>query len=213
MVQLTVTATDPQNHPLHYAWLGGPGAAGLASVDASNVMLTLPDTNCLVEAYVEVSDGYGGYADGQVNLNVEGQMTFDGYVQDTNGNAIANAFVTVNSSSALTDTNGYFELALPFSQNQFLLNITAAGYTPYSELLDDSANGDIVSTRSAVAQLHRLDRGADGVFRRVWHDGNRAVQLARLGAGRALLRPDLRFDCHLRSVRRRAAVSGGKHSH
>ncbi|MGA3265582.1 MAG: carboxypeptidase regulatory-like domain-containing protein [Verrucomicrobiota bacterium] len=142
VVQLTVTATDPQNYPLHYAWLGGPGAAGLVSVDSSNVMLTLPDTNCLAEAYVEVSDGHAGYADGQVNLNVEGQMTFDGYVQDTNGNAIANAFVSVNSTSALTDTNGSFELTLPFSQDQFLLNITAAGYTPYSEELDDSANGD-----------------------------------------------------------------------
>ncbi|MEJ0089347.1 MAG: hypothetical protein WDM80_06325 [Limisphaerales bacterium] len=141
-VQLTVTATDADNNFLHYHWLGGPGVYDLVGMDSSNLSLTLPNTNGLVIVYVQAGDGHGGYTKGQLSLNVEDEMTFNGYVQDTGGNIIVNAAVSVNSASTLSDTNGYFSFTLPFSQNQFLLNITAAGYAPFSKVLNDSTTGE-----------------------------------------------------------------------
>ncbi len=141
-VLLTITATDAENDFLHYAWVGGPGAEGLMSVDSSNLSLTLPGTNGLLEVFVQASDGHGGYAHSQFYLNVEDQMVFNGYVEDTSGNVIVNAAVSVNSASTLTDTNGFFSLTLPVSQDQFLLSITAAGYAPFYEELDDAVAGE-----------------------------------------------------------------------
>ena len=142
MVQLAVTATDAENDFMHYTWLGGPGADGLISVDSSNLSLALPGTNGVVKVFVQAGDGHGGYAHTQFNLNVEDQLVFNGYVEDTSGNVIVNAAVSVDSASTLSDTNGFFSLTLPTSQNQFLLNITATGYSPFYRVLDDSAAGE-----------------------------------------------------------------------
>lgn len=141
-VQLTVTATSAQNRYLHYVWLGEAGAPNLVSVDSSNIWLTLPETNGLVEVWVQVNDGYGGYADTQFFMNAENQASFNGYVEDPYGNVIPNASVGVNGASTLTDTNGYFSLELPLGGSPYSMNIGAMGYAPYYASFNDSVEGE-----------------------------------------------------------------------
>src|SRR6187549_2326215 len=60
-LQLSATATDPDNDQLHYRWAATEGS--ITNVDAPTTTWVVPDGSGLQFAYVVVSDNKGGYTE------------------------------------------------------------------------------------------------------------------------------------------------------
>jgi hypothetical protein len=141
-VQVQAAVSAFESSSLNFTWQPDTGAGGLTLSNSDTVPLVLPPTNSLVIAYVLVSDGYGGYAVGTLNFVAQDEVSFSGFVTDTNGNSIANAQVSVNGLATLTDTNGAFSLTLAEGGQPYALDIQAAGYVPFSASYLDSSVGE-----------------------------------------------------------------------
>jgi hypothetical protein len=134
----TVTATDPNGDPLHYAWADDSGRA-LGLPDAPSVSWPLLSTGGgFQNLRVRVSDAKGGYASAQRSLIVgPNSLLFTGNVVDGTSNApVANATVTLTGGSnpVTTDANGLFQISAPDAP-RFVLNVNKTGYALTSWIL------------------------------------------------------------------------------
>jgi hypothetical protein len=152
IVQIQVQASDPQGFPLNYSWDSGPGASGLVDADSPNVSLTLPAANGRVELFVEVGDGYGGYANTNFVMGAGDQFQFNGYVTDTNGDYLTDAEVNIGGIETETDTNGYFSVCLPSGVQNFVLGVSDPGYAPDFQNVTSGDAGQIWALTPLTSQ-------------------------------------------------------------
>lgn len=113
-VTLSAIAQDPDGDPLQFKWVDSNGTAFGASTPTAQ--LTLGPNPSSTTAYVEASDGRGGFAYSLVPVTgAPGQdALFSGSVVDSNSGApISGASVRINSSPVTTDANGLFTLSVP----------------------------------------------------------------------------------------------------
>jgi hypothetical protein len=129
-VQIQVIAEDPNGYPLQYHWFPQQNADSLINTNLPVTTLTVPTNSAAVVLYVCVSDGNGGYTTGRLDLEVDTNWLFTGFVVDPNQNPITDALVLLGTNSSSTDTNGEFSFFTPAAQGQYPLSIFAPGYLP-----------------------------------------------------------------------------------
>jgi hypothetical protein len=71
-VSVSLSATDADGDPLHYAWAATDGSA--TNTDTTQATWTLPNSRGLHFLYVLVSDGKGGYNEQQLAMSTDGAV-------------------------------------------------------------------------------------------------------------------------------------------
>jgi hypothetical protein len=139
VLQVTVVATNAAGttNGLDYTWLPDYNTTNFLSTDSPTVWWTLPNVAGLQTMFVEVSDGFGGYATAQVQISTDLGVLFVGEVMDTNEVPIVGASVSLNGVETTSDTNGCFAVQMSEPASNYVVEATAPGYLPFSAEFDD----------------------------------------------------------------------------
>jgi hypothetical protein len=159
-IRVAVLASDPDGDTLHYAWVDDSGR-NLGLPDAASVNWPLLNSTTLNTIHVQVTDGKGGFATLSRSIPVgNSSIFFDGRLFDRRtGAGIAAATVSVNHTSAKSDSAGLFHVSVPDAP-QFVLNANKPGYALTSLILRSRANG--IAVPMDAAQTATLNAGAGG---------------------------------------------------
>ncbi len=131
-VTVTVNTSNPGGHPLQYEW--NDGTAGIVSTSTPTFNWTLGSAPAANALWVEVSDGYGGFATDSVGVSTgQEQPFFSGTVTDsTTGAAISGASILINGQPDVSDDNGNFALIVPNAQ-RYVIDAAQPGYALLSQ--------------------------------------------------------------------------------
>lgn len=145
IVQVTVTAHDPDGHPLHYTW--ADGANSLTSVDAATINWQVPSVDATALIFVDISDGKGGFAAANLALPMKKlRPLFTGIaVRGATSAPIANARIRVNGGKPVTtDALGRFELRAD-EADRYTITATAPRQAMASRIYYGPATGVVLS--------------------------------------------------------------------
>ncbi len=141
-LEVTAAAVDPEGDTLHYQW--GDGTGKFVTDDSPTVLWTLQDVQARNLLYVVVSDGKGGFANGQVTITTGPAVALlGGRVSEAGALPpipVAGAAVSVGGQAAVTDDQGFFEISVPMAERH-VLNVRKPGYVILSRVFQSSATG------------------------------------------------------------------------
>lgn len=141
VITVTALTRDGNGDALTHAWKLVKGNGTISGTGAT-AQWTLPNYEGTYAAYVEVSDGRGGYAQQRINFTTAlTHVTFLGRAVDKSaGTSVGSAAVTVNGTAGTTDANGFVRLRVPLA-DRYVLNIEKLGYALFSRVVDSPLTG------------------------------------------------------------------------
>lgn len=141
-ITLVAGSRDLNGDPLQHEWtvLAGNGAVTAAAAGSAN--WTLPADSGRYAAYLQISDGRGGFARQRIDfITAQTHATFAGVaVVKGTGAPLDGADVVVNGQAATTDANGFFSVQAPL-KDRYVLNIARAGFATFSRVVDGGLTG------------------------------------------------------------------------
>jgi hypothetical protein len=141
-ITLVAGTRDLNGDPLQYDWktLSSHGTVTPAAVGSANWQL--PNQAGRYSAYLQVSDGRGGYAQQRIDfITGRTDTTFSGVAVDKRtGAPVQGADVVVNGQVTTTDANGFFRVKAPL-KDRYVLNIAREGFATFSRVVDSGLTG------------------------------------------------------------------------
>jgi hypothetical protein len=138
-ISLTARASDADGDKVRFVWLATSGELSSTTDPATKWTLAkgTQDHSITLIAY----DSRGGYTKSSVNLpsNPIGPE-FSGTVSGTDTPTLGGAEVEINGKTTVTDSRGYFRLAVADTQ-RFVMNIRKTGYALASDVYYSSVIG------------------------------------------------------------------------
>lgn len=153
VVEVVALTHDPDQSDLRYEWKTYDDGSTLTETDEPGVVRwTLPNRSGPQTLFLLVSDGKGGYDQGQMAMSVgiEGTV-FSGQVADQTGQALAGVTVEVGGVETLTDAAGLFYLEAQASE-RYVLNFTREGIVPGSFVYSGGRAGFTWTVLTAASQ-------------------------------------------------------------
>ena len=152
-VDVIAEARDANGDPLTFEWTALSGHGAIGAVAPGSAKWTLPNSRGTYSAYVQASDGRGGFASKRIDFTTAKTVErFAGVVVDKETSfRLKDAEVSVNGVTATTDANGYFSINAPLG-DRYVLNIEKAGYAELSRVVDASLTGQTWRLTGAFSQ-------------------------------------------------------------
>nr|MBA2526353.1 hypothetical protein [Pyrinomonadaceae bacterium] len=152
VIALVAGTRDINGDPLQHEWtmLEGNGTVTPTAVDSAN--WKLPNLSGRYSAYLQVSDGRGGFARQRIDfITARTDTTFSGLVVEKGtGAPVKGADVVADGQTTTTDANGFFSVKTPL-KDRYVLNIARAGFALFSRVVDSGLTGQtwpMVKTQS-----------------------------------------------------------------
>lgn len=141
-ITLVASTRDLDGDPLQHEWtaMSGNGTVTPAAVDSAK--WKLPNLAGRYSAYLQVSDGRGGFARQRIDfITARTDTTFAGVaVEKGTGTPLKGADVVVNGQATTTDVNGFFSVKTPL-QPRYVLNIALASFATFSRVVNSGLTG------------------------------------------------------------------------
>lgn len=141
VITVTAITRDANGDPLTHAWRALQGA-GTLTPSGSTVQWQLPHYAGTYTAYLEVSDGRGGYAQQRIDFTTKlTHVTCSGRTVDkSSGGAVKDADVKVNGNATTTDANGFYAVRTALA-DRYVLSIEKVGYALFARVTDAPLTG------------------------------------------------------------------------
>ena len=141
-VDVITEVRDINGDPLTFEWVTMNGHGTISASAPGTAKWTLPNSRGTYSAYVQASDGRGGFSSRRIDFTTaKTEERFSGIVIDKESLArLKDAEVSVNGVTATTDANGFFDVNAPLG-NRYVLNIERAGYAQFSRVVDAGLTG------------------------------------------------------------------------
>jgi len=141
-ISLSAASRDLNGDPLQHEWATLNGHGSIAPAEASSANWTLPAGAGRYSAYLQVADGRGGYARQRIDFTTARTTTiFSGVaVEKVTGTPVKAADVSVNGTTSATDSNGFFQVAVPL-KDRYVLNIAREGFATFGRVVDSGLTG------------------------------------------------------------------------
>ena len=153
-VTLVSGTRDLNSDPLQFQWATLNGHGSVTPTSAGSAKWTLPATAGRYSAYVQISDGRGGFARERIDfVTAKTEETFAGVAFEKGTNLpIKGATVVVNGKTTTSNGNGFFSVGAPLG-NRYVLTISQSGYATFSRVVDSGLTGQrwpLVKAQSEV---------------------------------------------------------------
>jgi Bacterial Ig domain len=141
-ITLVASTRDLNGDPLQHEWITQSGNGSVAGAVAGFANWQLPNFAGRYSAYVQVSDGRGGFARQRIDfITARTDTTFAGIaVEKGTGTRLKGAAVMVNGQTTTTDVNGFFSAKTPLT-DRYVLTIAREGYATFSRVVDSGLTG------------------------------------------------------------------------
>jgi hypothetical protein len=141
-INLVAGTRDLNGDPLQYEWTALDGNGTVAPAAAGSAKWNLPNLPGRYSAYLQVSDGRGGFARQRIDfITARTDTTFAGVaVEKGTGVRLKGADVVVNGQTTTTDVNGFFSVKTPL-KDRYVLTIALAGFATFSRVVDSGLTG------------------------------------------------------------------------
>lgn len=141
-ITLAAGTRDLNGDPLQHEWIAQDGNGTITPAGEGSAKWKLPGFAGLYSAYLQVSDGRGGFARQRIDF-IAGRTatTFSGLVVEKGtGAPVKGAEVVANGKTTTTDENGFFSVDTPLT-DRYVLNISHAGFAFFSRVVDKGLTG------------------------------------------------------------------------
>ena len=141
-IAIVAATRDLNSDPLQHEWTALSGNGTVTPAAAGSANWTLPNLTGRFSAYLQVSDGRGGFARQRIDfITARTDTTFAGVAVDKGtGTRLKAADVRVNGNTTTTDENGFFSVKTPL-QDRYVLTIALAGFATFSRVVDSGLTG------------------------------------------------------------------------
>ena len=141
-ITIVAGTRDLNGDPLQYEWVAMNGHGTVTPAAAGSADWKLPNLAGRYSAYLQVSDGRGGFARQRIDfVTARTETTFAGIAVEKGSNIrIKDANVVVNGKTTTSDANGFFSVAAPLG-DRYVLTISKAGYATFSRVVDSGLTG------------------------------------------------------------------------
>lgn len=141
-VTLVSGTRDLNGDPLQYEWTTMNGHGSVTPTVAGSANWKLPATAGRYSAYVQISDGRGGFARERIDfVTNKKEETFAGVVTEKGTNIpLKGATVVVNGKTTTSNGNGFFSVGAPLG-DRYVLTISHAGHATFSRVVDSGLTG------------------------------------------------------------------------
>lgn len=181
-IDVVAEAVDRNGDPLTFEWKTMSGHGTIGAVSPGVAKWTLPASNGTYSAYVQASDGRGGFISKRIDFTTgKTAERFSGIVIDKETTArLKGVEVSVNGVATTTDGNGFFSISAPLG-DRYVLGLDKAGYAEASRVVDAGLTGQIWPMTGAFAET--VDPGGDIVL----VDGRPILDKKRLHGSRVFV--------------------------
>lgn len=141
-IALVAGTRDRNGDPLTHEWAALEGHGTITPAAGSSANWTLPNFVGRYTAYLQVSDGRGGFARQSIDfITARTHATFSGIVvEKASGARIKGADVVANGQAVTTDAEGFFSIEAPLT-DRYVLNIEREGFALFSRIVDSGLTG------------------------------------------------------------------------
>lgn len=141
-VTLVSGTRDLNGDPLQFEWTTLNGHGSVAPAVAGSASWTLPAAAGRYSAYVQISDGRGGFARERIDfVTAKKEEMFAGVVVEKGSNTPLNgATVVVNGKTTTSNASGFFTVGAPLG-DRYVLTISRSGYATFSRVVDSGVTG------------------------------------------------------------------------
>lgn len=162
---------DLNGDPLQFEWATMNGHGSVAPAATGSANWTLPATAGRYSAYLQVSDGRGGFARERFDfVTAKKEETFAGVVVDKETNApLGGATVVVNGKTTTSNANGFFSVGAPLG-DRYVLTISRSGHATFSRVVNSGLTGQRWPLVQAYSESVDPTRPIDLVDRRPYLD-------------------------------------------
>lgn len=139
-------AQDDDGDKLSYRWGVSGSAEKFVSEDGPSVVWVVPAAEGHHTLYVLISDGRGGSTPGRLDITTgDPERFFAGQVvEDSSGEPVAGARITVNGTQAESDKDGSFYVRIPEGPEGYILNVSKDGYQLYARTVTGVLTDEVI---------------------------------------------------------------------
>jgi len=155
-ITLVARTRDLNADPLQHEWTALQGHGTVTPAAAGSATWKLPNLAGRYSAYLQVSDGRGGFVRHRIDfVTARTDTTFAGrVVEKGTGAPVKGADVVANGKTTTTDVNGFFSVKTPL-KDRYVLNISHAGFASFSRVVGSGLTGQ--TWRLVKAQSETVD--------------------------------------------------------
>jgi hypothetical protein len=141
-ITIVASTRDLNSDPLQHEWIVPDGHGTVTPAAAGSANWKLPNQAGRYSAYLQISDGRGGFARQRIDfITARTTTTFAGVaIEKGTTNRLKGADVVVNGQTTTTDVNGFFSVKTPLT-DRYVLTIGLAGFATFSRVVDSGLTG------------------------------------------------------------------------